>query len=174
MKRLWMAAPLAALVLVGGSAAAACAGGGGELSLQEYFQRLDRIQNDLDQRQADIESESPEALGEVEPIKDASQSFLALLKEALDDVDSLNPPAEAQEAHDEFVSAIEKLVEVNEGLTQRIEAIESRSELRELFIQLENDPEFSAAGEGVGKTCKALQDIAKDNGIGVDLACEEE
>ena len=182
--RLFLISFGAALLLALGVAATAC-GGDGALSLEEYFQRLDAIQNESDARFEALEAEEPDIDDddvldeeEKEALRDSFAAFPTIFREAIDKADDLDPPAEAEEAHDELVAAGEALVEsqseLQEDFLARLADIESTSELEELFSELFENAEAQAASERFTAACLALQDIANANDIAVDLECEED
>src|SRR3954468_20212482 len=93
MKRLMLGAALA-LALV----AAGCGGGGGELTKAEYSSQLNAICSDLDAKNKDIGE--PQSLKEV---GEKGDDLLAAFDDTIAEVKDLNPPAELEKAHNEFV-----------------------------------------------------------------------
>src|SRR3972149_1477798 len=89
--------------------AGACRGSGG-LSLEEYFKRLDEIDNRVGERTDALQSQfdliSDETRTDQERI-DAAQStfpeFATILAEFFESMDKLEPPKEARENHQEAV-----------------------------------------------------------------------
>src|SRR4051812_43490439 len=95
MKKL-MACAVAALALI----AAGCGGGGGgkELTKDEYSSQLNKICADLDAKNKEIGD--PTTIAE---IGEKGDDLLAAFDDALAEVKNLNPPAELEEAHNEFL-----------------------------------------------------------------------
>ncbi len=160
---------------------AACGDGGEALSLEEYFQRLDAIQEDVDARfeeQGDDEDPfDPDAPLEerVDALTGGLQDSKAILEDAVEAVQGLDPPAEVEDAHDEFVAALLGFLPSFDDFRDRAADVESESDLEELFSSLdEGSQEFQEAGERLDAACLAIQAIADQNNIAVDLNCEEE
>ena len=171
---------IAAALLALGTIAAAC-GGGDELTLEEYFEQAQVISDDADEEfealYADIPDEDDEEFFSNEEnlpvIKDFAARFPVIFRDTLDDVEALDPPAEAEDAHDEFLAAGRDMLALFEGLTSPVEEAESISEAEELFGIGEEDPEIEAADQRFTDACLALEGVADDNGIVVDFDCEE-
>ena len=165
-RRLFVSLFIAALVLALGTIAAAC-GGGGALSLQEYFQKLDAVQNDAAARS--------EALGqpaqELQALRDFSDEATALFSEVKGSLDDLEPPGEAQDAHKEMVAAFTEQLGLFRDLADKLADAKSLSEVQEELANLVT--ELDSVGERMEETCLALQQIADDEGIDVDLECGE-
>ncbi len=172
---------LTAALLALGTIAAAC-GGGDELTLEEYFQQAQVISDDSDEEFEALYAEFPEEEDDEEffsneenltVIKEFAARFPVIFRDTLNDVEALDPPAEAEEAHDEFLAAGNELLTLFVGLTGPIEEAESVSEAEVLFGD-EDDPEIEAADQRFTDACLALEGIAEDNGIVVDFECADE
>jgi len=152
---------------------AACGDGGDELSLEEYFQRVLDI-GDAAETRADTLEEESQGLGEdLNATRDYFDGLEAIAREALSDLRDIDPPAEVRDAHDEFVAGVAATQAVWKDLSDRIRDLESPSEVQALLFAMSEDPAFSAAFERQGNACVQLQGIADENGIDVDLECEE-
>ncbi len=164
-----IAAALLALV-------AACGGGGGGdggLTLEEYFQQLDAIADDADKRfealnrdlfpEEGFDSEEEE----VEANRASVDGAIAIDRDILDALNGIDPPPQAELAHDEFVAAVSQLLEVIRNVSDQLEDVDSASELDEVFVA----SGIEAAGDRSEQACFALQDVAVANGIDVDLTC---
>ncbi len=159
-----IAAALLALV-------AACDGDDG-LTLEEYFQELETLDQDAE---AGIEAlEFPEEFAseaeQIEAFQDFFAAIIPILAEFVDAIDDLDPPAEVEDAHEEAVDSGREFVTDAEELTNELADVGSASELEEVF----DDPEYEAASDRFDQACFALQDIAEANGIDVDLTCDDE
>ena len=150
---------LGATLLVLGIIAAGC-DGDGELTLEEYFQRLDELNDDAEERFDAFEEESNSVEDEIEALRDFYNTRGSIFRDFIDAVDDIDPPPEAEEAHKEFVQAGEDFGDV----FVRFADVESASELEEL----NNDPEVIAVSERFEQACFKLREIADTRGI--DLA----
>jgi hypothetical protein len=108
MGRIRLLPALAALVL----AAAACGGGGGgdePLSKQDYQQRLTQASSDLRASAQGVGSDLTKILsgqGDFQKAADDLGKVRDQLDETADNLDDVTPPEDAQEAHDDLVSAL--------------------------------------------------------------------
>ena len=161
------------MLLVLGTIAAAC-GDDGELSLEEYFQQVDQVGDDFDTRTEALEDAFPAAFEEPAATRDLFNAGLPIFSDFVDAIDDIDPPAAVEDEHNEAVAAGQAFEERIEDLVNRLADVESASELEDLFTELEEDPEFTAAEERFEAACLSLQGIADANGIAVDLECEEE
>ena len=172
---------LAAALLALGTIAAAC-GGGDELTLEKYFEQAQVISDESDEEfealYADFPDEDDEEFFSNEEnltvIKDFAAGFPVIFSDTLNDVEALDPPAEVEDAHDEFLAAGRDLATLYEGLTSSVEEAESVSEAEVLFGTGEEDPEIEEADQRFMDACLALEGIAQDNGIHVDFECADE
>ncbi len=160
--------PIGVSLLVLGNIAAACDGDDG-LTLEEYFQQVEALDEELDERAEALEFPEEFASEEVQVL--AFQDFYAavvpILAEFVDAIDDLGPPAEIEDAHEEVVDSGRDFVTKAEELTNELADVGSSSELEEVF----DDPEYEAASDRFLQACFALQDIADAKGIDVDLTC---
>jgi hypothetical protein len=166
-----------ALLLGAGIIAAACGEGGEEPSLKEYFQQLETISNELEERGVAVERELETAFdpeGGIDAAIDALQGLLtegvSAFEDAFADIERLEPPSGVENIHRVFVEEARGRAELIETLADQIAEVESLSDLEEIFAQLES-PEFQAADRRFRDACQVLQGIATDNGIDVDLDC---
>jgi hypothetical protein len=175
MKRMAIAAVGIALVM---GVATACGDGEDKLSVEEYFQKLQTISDDLREREEALGSEFQTAF-DPETSPDAAIDTLGRVlgegasasREVFDDVDSLDPPSEVEDAHNEFLREGRATTRLLETLADRAAEVESLFGLEDVHAELEG-PDFEAAGVRLEDACRALEGIAADNGIEVDLDCE--
>lgn len=160
---------LAGLLLVVG----AC--GSERLSVEEYFQQVDRLREDADmgnETLTDKLTDSLEDASEQEMI-DATRDFLADSTQVLSDftaaLDDLDAPDDVEDVHDATVAAFTELTRIFGGLAER--EIEAFPDVETVFAEL-GSPELVAATQLVIETCFALEQVAADNGIEVSLECE--
>lgn len=178
--RLFVSLFVGVLLLALSMVAGACgggsggSGGGGELTLEEYFQRLEVVASDYDQRgDALFESFGEEFDSEEEQIRATQEfwiEFLVLLEEFVGDLADVDPPSEVEASHEESVDAGAQMLKAFREFVDGVTQAESLTELAEGF----DDIELDAAGDRFEQACVELQGIADDNGIDVDLECGEE
>ena len=160
-------AAVALLVLLAG----ACDDGGGQsgpLTLEDYFQELEGPATVLDGDSNALDGELA-AAGTVEEARAVFTQYPGVLQAFLDDLDEIDPPAEAADAHNETLETGAAF------LTEFQNAIDSASDattFEELLAATESEA-FVTASDAFTATCLALTEIAADNGITVDLGCEE-
>ncbi len=169
---------IAAMLLTFGTIAAACGDDG--LTLEEYFQRIDVLGNDLEDESDRLGEEFEEAIegaetedDVIEPFRDFFNRLAALFGDFVSELESIDPPSEVEDAHNEIVTAQAEGLELLEDLDERAQRAESVSDFEELSAELEG-PVFTDVSDRSEQACFALEAIADDNGIDVDLECEEE
>lgn len=170
---------LAGVVSMALVAGAACGGGGGgsALTLEEYFQQMETIAGDLDQRSNELsdryDQDVNNAASEEEVLKLTAQFFedgAAATRSALDRVEKLRPPSEAKDEHEEFLAAGRAIVDLFDGIIERAKAAKSADDIQALGNDLDNPP-YSDASKRADDACFALQEVADQNNIDVDLTC---
>ncbi len=179
---------LSALILIAAALlalVAACGGGGGggggdELTLEEYFQRMDVLGDDLEDEIDRLGEEFEEAIegaeteeDVIEPFRDFFDRLRARFEDFVVDLDSIDPPSEVEDAHNEIVAVQAEGLELLEDLDERAQRAESASDFEELSAELDG-PVFTDVSDRGEQACFALEAIADENGIDVDLECEEE
>ncbi len=166
-------------MLVLGAIAAAC-GGDDRLTVEEYFERFEAIDADVDAKFEalfdDVPDDGEEDLFSNEEnlllLKAIFAGFAVSLTDALDALEELNPPSEAEDAHDEFLATGRELLEVFEDGADRVEAVESISEAQQIEEELE--PAVREAQERFDAACLVLVRVGEANGIVADVSCEDE
>ena len=158
------------LLLGVGAVAAACGGGEEELSLEEYFQKLETISDDLRERGEAFDPETGE-LPNIDTLQRLLSEGVSAFQDALNEAENLDPPSEVKGAHDTFLQEARARMEVFESLADRAAEVESLSGLEDVFAEFE-DPDSEAADVRFDDACRALEQVAADNGIELDLGCE--
>lgn len=173
---------MAALLLALTTIAAACAGGGDEPTLEEYFRqleaRVDERERQFDALQEEFTPDeegapdlsSGEVLQQIDAVRRFYEASGPIFGDFVEAVDGIDPPPEVENPHEEFVAAGAAVLDLFLDFTGRLADVESVVELGALF----NDPGLDAASARYGQACSNLQGIADDNGIDVDLQCQEE
>ena len=161
------------LLLGAGLFALSCGGGGGgdPLTLEEYFQELDVAENDF--RAAQDESGAAfAALDDTTPVEDVVD-LLAELRDVVDEfvanLDDIDPPPEAEAAHNETMGGFQV---VSESIGDAVDSIDSDTTADEIFAIFQ-EPEVVEAETALDASCNALQTLADDNNIEVDLSCQD-
>ena len=166
---------IAAVLLAFGALAAACGDDDGEeLTLEEYFQRLEELSAEFDDEgnalDADKEGRFESAASEDEQV-DVFREFLdealARSRDFVNDLDDLNPPAAAAVAHEDAVEAGRNVVELFESAIVVAEDAESFADAAALL----EAPGFTEASDRFTDSCLALEELAAGNDIVVDLRC---
>ena len=168
---LFIAALPLGLVIVG-----ACGDSTDTLTLEEYFERLDAV---LEAGDGELETvvaqfvETSDAAQTDEESHDAFRNYFAgtevVFQQVISGLEGIDPPSTVKEAHDEYV-AIE--VEALGFFTANVEPAERTSSLLGILEELQGpaaDEIIALKAEG----CLALQAIADDSGIIMDLECLE-
>ena len=149
---------------------------GGETapSLEEYFSEIQAISDDANAGRAALSSEFQTArdpgASEEQSAAAAQRLFegLAMVaSEARDRLRGIDPPAAAKDAHDELALATAAIEEECQDTADRAAEVESRSDILELAVECESVEAFSQ----YRVPCRALEEIADDNGIQVNLTC---
>ncbi len=179
MKRLSGALFAAGALLALATVAAGC-GGDDELTLEEYFQQVDVVLGQARERFDVVEGEFDEGVAPDSTDEEALDAFresfvkmVTVLGEGIDGMENIEPPAEAEEAHEEWLAAAALVEALTQGLLDELEEVETADDLED-FVARVYEPEFAEASERGLEACLGLQGIADANGIDVDLECEEE
>ena len=163
---------IAVLLLAFGAVAAACDGGGAgeQLSLGDYFLRLEELSDELD-RGADALEFATEGSpgGQIELFQEALNGFQPLLADFLDGIKEMNPPEELIAAHKGFVTRSDDGRKAVGSLVDELNNVESEAELNDVIAEFES----SAGLAPVGQACFALERVLDKRDLDVDLGCED-
>lgn len=143
-------------------------GGGDGLTLEGYFQELEALATVLDEDSNTLDSELT-AADTVEEARVVLARFPGVLQAFLDDLDAIDPPAEAADAQND---AVEKGTAFLAEFQSAIDSAGDATTFDELFAATQGEA-FTTASDAFTATCLTLTGIATDNGITVDLGCEE-
>ncbi len=168
--------PVVIVSLALAGAAVAC-GGGGTLSLGEYFERLDEIRDDVSERSdrlnRDFRDEVDAAATddeELRTIRDFYSEFASLMIGAVDALGALRPPQEAESLHNDFVDVQSDGLALLTDLVDELSDAESPSDAEERFDEM-FEGALGEISRREDEVCFALQRLADDKDIGVDLEC---
>jgi len=176
MKLAWRFLMLVLAIVAGSLLLAACGGGGGgeELSLDEYYQQFDGIEENIKTGIATLEENQTEGvIGEdVEATRNYIDGYLDVVEQGLNDMEALKPPAEAKDAHEELVAALSSMVPQWKDLSEKLADAETTSELQEVLLEAQNETAWQESSQQYADACATLQGIADENGIVVTLDCQ--
>ena len=132
--------------------------GGGNADLAEYLQGTAAIMNTIDDRSGEGEYPSPGAI---------LIHLSAVLTETTGSLRSLEPPAEAADAHEQLAQALEDGASVMSGLAvDHQDDLQTEDELNALLI---GDEGLAEADRRAREACTELQQLATKNEIEVTL-----
>ena len=150
---------------------AACGGGG--LSLEEYFTKMDDLQSSFEQMSEDSQAQVQAALQDVTSNDEALVVFkeyleenLAAIDEQLGRFEDLTPPGEAESEHEDLLEAGDAIRDALADVIGRYDEFDSVDEVAQSF-----DTNLGDAEQQGTDACNALQAVAEDNDIDVDLGC---
>ena len=153
-------------------------GDGDELSLEEYFQRIDAIFERSDEEIDALNTELTEATGPgvgledgITAIDDFLSESVTVLTDAVNEMEALNEPSEVSDAQADFTAAIRDATDQAETFQEDLQGVTTEEELEELVSQF--DQETTQTTQEADAACLELQGIADDNSIIVDLNCED-
>jgi hypothetical protein len=95
----------------------------------------------------------------------------SILTNALDDMEDIDAPSEAEDEHDAFIEAGRDLVALSADFANQIDEAETEEEIDAVNVQF--DEEGTALAAAADESCTDLQAIADDFNILVDLNCED-
>jgi hypothetical protein len=142
--------------------------GGDQLSLEEYFERVD----ELDQTRADEIDRLNDELDAL-PLNDVSGGLEILQRQTdareafADGLDELDEPDEIQGLHQGAVNAWRRAVEEFRGFAEENQDAQTVLELLTGFAGVD----FEAISAALDQ-CNELEAYATRNGISVDLSCQ--
>ncbi len=169
--RILKGSAIVAIVFAAGIGVSACGGdddggGGDEVTLEEYFERLEAASITFTE-ESDAAADELGSSEEIDSVKDAIALLPPIVEHFVNDISALNPPEEAQEAHDAAVEAGENFSEAVNGVLDELGDVESIEDL-EGVVSTDALDEASGAFTAA---CEDLQTLADENNIEVDLDC---
>ena len=167
---------IALLPLAAGVIALACNSGP---SLEGYFDQIEPLFNNASESYAVLDQTLDEKLVAAQSDEEkvlVFQEFVTgsggVARTLTTQLVSMEPPGEAEEAHEQSSQANADLVELLADLFLKADELESADGLEELMAELQGS-EFTAAEELRDDACSKLQEIADAGGLAADLACAE-
>ena len=165
--------PLAAVlaVLIGASVAVvlifgSSGGGGSSSSLEGYFQTLNSVQEEISAQYSTISTQYPQAFQDKQETLDYLDASIVVWGDGAEKLKAIDPPGAAQQGHDGLVQATDDVRGAFEGLRPGAEDAADATALQDLLNNAD-----TAAFANFTTACQALQDLADQNSIAVQLAC---
>lgn len=157
------------------AAAAISCGGGPSASLTEYFGDLEAVNTDTRSRQIQADSEFDAVLSSSSYSNAVREGFASYLAEQrdiallyADRASELDPPEEARDLHAAAIAAYLDFAETIDGV---IGTVGQARTLDQLVGALGNTEAIEAAAM-TSAACLALQQLADDKGVSVNLKCQ--
>jgi hypothetical protein len=163
----------ATLVAFASVAAAACGDGGGDssdLPLAEYFRRFDALDDDVASQQASLRERYPDPYNDPEKAREFYSDGTALLNDAANRLDALEPPPDVEAAHGRVLDALRVRADASQTILDDLADAESRDDVVSAVNAVSED--VDAALADLDEACLDLQAVADDNDVIVDLECE--
>ena len=167
----FVAGTIVAALLVVCSAAVAC-GSDDKGDLEEYYRTLDSLFQDVAEGMDELKAGLPASVQETGTAAAYFKAEMALWRESFTDkLPGIEPPPEAQAAHHRFVETWvafeDQLRDAREHYATVVESTAKAEAVSDVY-----EPRVAAARERFEVACRALQAIADDNGIDVNLAAQ--
>jgi hypothetical protein len=177
MRRVLAGLVVAAVTVV----AAACGGDDGNngdpQSLEDYLRDYDRLGQEFSDRAGEISDDlnESEALNDaeasvddlVEAFRRFMEDFRELVDEGIDRFGDLDPPPDAEDAHEDQLDDVREARDRVEEFLDDLAAVDTEEELGEFAERF-----ASGLDELQSDGCQRLQDLADDANIDIDLECE--
>jgi hypothetical protein len=160
-----------ALLFAVGAIAVAC-GGEEQLTMEEYFPQLDALAESTNSQLDALDQKYPQAFQDPDETRAALEEANTILNDAFSQLDDMNPPDEVKQAHDEFRASVGERRATLQAISDQLVEVETPAELLQA-LEPQAD-ELDAANARLEAACLALQGIADDNGIVVDLECPQQ
>ena len=153
--------------------AAACGGDrdGEALTVEQYFRRLETLKTQFEGQPEPLARF--EGLPEADIIEQLPEIFaqhIAAFEAFNDGLADLDPPAEAEELHQEALDAFEDALTAYGEVEDKLDDVESFADVEQLFSQ----GDAAAAEARLDQVCLDAEQLAAENGIDIDLNCEDE
>lgn len=148
------------------------------LSLDDYLQRVEDLGEEQERKDGEIEPPSFDDYDDerdyLDAVTDERRERAAVLEDSVDELERLSSPAESEDAHDRYVESLSHVLSAFDELIQALEESTSIDEANEVIDDLNAEgSELSNAIADGNEACRDLQDLADDNDVDVDLACQD-
>jgi hypothetical protein len=158
---------VAAMLLV----LAACGDDDGGLSLEDYYSQLETAGAAYDEAAQVVDTGLDQTTDPLTDVKELLPAFESDLDEFVATLDGIDAPDKAAEAHAQAVDAGKAAAAAYDEVLAGLDDIDDLTGLLTFF----EGPEFAAfgeAGDRFTESCEALQAVADEEGIDVDLRCD--
>jgi hypothetical protein len=162
-------------VALPGLALAAC-GSGASASMSAYFESLEELNADIRAQQQQVDADYDEALAATEFSPAARQGFSDYLTAQQDlalsyvaGAEDLDPPDDARALHEEAIEAYRAFA----GEIDAVISDVSRAQTLDGLVSALGAPAAIEAAANATAACLALQNLAEDEDVSVDLRCQE-
>jgi hypothetical protein len=166
-----MARVLFFIALMAGSLVLPGCGDHDKPDTRDYFLQFEQIMHP-GERRPDILAEAVWGGGKD---RDAAREYFASVqvthRQLLQNLQDLQPPPEAQDAHGEYLAAYAEIMTVFDDFADSFASSSSPPGL-ELVSTRPSGPAWEAAAQRFENACLRLQGIAMENGIEIDLDCD--
>ena len=150
-------------------------GGAGTLSIADYFERLEVLDEEFDQRNDELAARFDGQAGtiaaedELAQFVDTFEEATEVTRDFVDGLTRLGPPSAVEEQHSEATEAGQAYVA---ALTLALDLLESAGDEGDA-IAIINEVFTSAEFERFDAACVTLQEAADENGADIDLDCAD-
>lgn len=174
-KKTFASLALSVLLVLVASFGVACKNGGGSLSLDEYFRKVDDVQKTgysaYATQEAALATPSDSASGEeLAAFQRESWTITAAAQhDYAKQLGHIDPPDEVAGPHNDLVDALNAAGDALDNAANSLPASITTADLQNGGPTGE---ELTTALDTLTAACHALQQIANDNDITVDLGCE--
>ena len=155
----------------------ACSSDSDPLTLEEYFAEFEATDADVNSQVEALFADFPDdedAFADeanLELLKDLLDGLPRILGDWLDIAKDVDPPAEVEDAHNDFIDAGEALLVAYEEGAEVMGDAETMAELETLSREV--DPSNTVAETALDAACLAVVDIAIANDIHVSVTCDD-
>lgn len=150
--------------------------GGASASMTAYFEALEELNADIRARQQQVDADYDEALAATEFSPAARQAFADYLAAQQDlalsyvaGAEDLDPPDDARALHDDATEAYRSFA----GEIDSVIADVNRAQTLDGLVSALGAPAAIEAAANATAACLALQDLADEEDVSVDLRCQE-
>jgi len=143
---------------------------GGELTLDEYFAKIETLAGQFDEDRIALEAKYPDAFDSVDQTRLLFKEGAPLLAQLNDDLEAITPPTAAKSVHAAMISTTNESATFLENTAVALEDAND-DDLPDL---VNNSKSLTQTLTRLQNACLDEQDMADKENINVDLKCPEE